>query len=71
MVWFGLIYGVLHHFQQLYRGRKFYWWRKPDMSQVENKLLNLNVYFNQVGHCGRDRMVIGFNTTYAISAYHH
>ena len=21
--------------------------------------------------CGRDRMVIGFTTTYAISAYHH
>ena len=23
------------------------------------------------GHRGRDRMVIGFITTYAISAYHH
>jgi hypothetical protein len=23
------------------------------------------------GHCGRDRMVVGFTTTYAISAYHH
>ena len=22
-------------------------------------------------HCGRDRMVVGFITTYAISAYHH
>ena len=22
-------------------------------------------------HCGRDRMVVGFTTTYAISAYHH
>ena len=21
--------------------------------------------------CGRDRMVVGFTTTYAISAYHH
>ena len=24
----------------------------------------------QWGHCGRDRMVAGFTTTYAISAYH-
>jgi dolichyl-phosphate-mannose--protein O-mannosyl transferase len=23
------------------------------------------------GRCGRDRMVVGFTTTYAISAYHH
>ena len=23
------------------------------------------------GHCGRDRTVVGFTTTYAISAYHH
>jgi hypothetical protein len=23
------------------------------------------------GHCGRDHMVVGFTTTYAISAYHH
>ena len=23
------------------------------------------------GHCGRDGMVVGFITTYAISAYHH
>jgi len=23
------------------------------------------------GHCGRGRIVVGFTTTYAISAYHH
>jgi len=23
------------------------------------------------GHRGRDRIVVGFTTTYAISAYHH
>ena len=23
------------------------------------------------GHCGRDRMVVGFATTCAINAYHH
>ena len=27
-------------------------------------------YINR-GCCGRDRMVVGFTTTYAISAYHH
>jgi len=25
----------------------------------------------QWGRCDRDRMVVGFTTTYAISAYHH
>jgi len=24
-----------------------------------------------MGSCGRDRMVVGFTTTYAISAYHY
>jgi hypothetical protein len=53
---------------QLYRGGQFYWWRKleypektTDLSQVNEKLY----------HRGRDRMVVGFTTTYAISAYHH
>jgi hypothetical protein len=23
------------------------------------------------GRCGRDRMVVGFTTTYAINVYHH
>ena len=26
---------------------------------------------NDRGRCGRDSMVVGFTTTYAISAYHH
>ena len=26
---------------------------------------------NTRGRCGHDCMVVGFNTTYAISAYHH
>jgi hypothetical protein len=28
-------------------------------------------YFAKRGRCGHDRMVVGFTTTYAISAYHH
>jgi hypothetical protein len=32
--------------------------------------INLKVYSNR-GCRGRDRMVVGFTTTYAISAYHH
>jgi len=32
-------------------------------------LLNTNA-FNTMG-CRRDRMVVGFSTTYAISAYHY
>jgi len=28
-------------------------------------------YSNLWGHRGHDRMVVGFTTSYAISAYHH
>ena len=28
-------------------------------------------YNNNRGHCGRDHMVVGFTTTYAINAFHH
>jgi hypothetical protein len=28
-------------------------------------------YFAKRGCCGHDRMLVGFTTTYAISAYHH
>ena len=31
----------------------------------------VEVNSTQVGRRGRDRMVVGFTTTYAISAYHH
>jgi hypothetical protein len=35
------------------------------------ELSNLNIHRYAWGRCGRDRMVVGFTTTYAISAYHH
>jgi len=45
------------------------------MSQLfsSTELSNLNVQGNTGtwGRCGRDRMVVGFTTTYEISAYHH
>ena len=40
---------------------------KTDM--FNNK--NLRLYNHLGDHRGRDRMVVGFTTTYAISAYHH
>ena len=30
-----------------------------------------HILFCLWGHCGHDHMVVGFTTTYAISAYHH
>jgi len=37
-----------------------------------HKFVNKYVYFNKIrGRRGRDRMVIRFTTTCAISAYHH
>jgi hypothetical protein len=46
---------------------------------IENKssLLYINLVGTRgkiqhvVGHCGRDRMIVGFPTTYAIRIYHH
>jgi len=34
-------------------------------------IFNLSSINKRRGHYGRDRMVVGFTTTYAISAYHH
>ena len=40
--------------------------------QIHNTLYHLVfVTYDCRGHRGRDRMVVGFTTTYAISAYHH
>jgi hypothetical protein len=30
-----------------------------------------NIQLHIWGRCGRDRMVVGFTTTYSISSYHH
>jgi hypothetical protein len=32
---------------------------------------SLTLLYSERGHHGHDRMVVGFTTTYAISAYHH
>ena len=44
-----------------------------------DKIVQINIkmwhyyYFSEMhsGLCGRDRMIVGFINTYAISAYHH
>ena len=43
------------------------------MSQLfsSTELSNLNVHGYTRGRHGRDSMVVGFTTTYAISVYHH
>jgi len=38
------------------------------LSEVDTSYRNFKIFR---GHSGRDRMVVGFTTTYAISAYHH
>jgi hypothetical protein len=48
----------------------------PRLSKVFNvkyciHYLNLILLVWSRGHCGCDRMVVGFETTYAISTYHH
>jgi hypothetical protein len=57
---------------QLNLGGRYYWWRKPEYLE---KITDLpQVCFSGVvewGRRGRDRMVVGLKTTYAISGYHH
>ena len=38
------------------------------LSEVDTSYRNFKIFR---GHSGRDRMVVGFTTTYAISAYHY
>ena len=38
---------------------------------IETKCLMFHIYVYIRGRRGRDCMVVGFTTTYAISAYHH
>ena len=35
------------------------------------KCINVFIYQHTGGRRGRDQMVVGFTTTYAISGYHH
>jgi len=38
---------------------------------IYKTLRNIKMIYQAGGCRGRDRMVVGFTTTYAISAYHH
>jgi hypothetical protein len=50
-------------FEMFYRARVW-------LHTVGVKLVNKIFFYNR-GRRGRDHMVVGFITTYAISAYHH
>ena len=39
--------------------------------EICNIISSLKCLFTYMGRHGRDRMVVGFTTAYAISAYHH
>jgi hypothetical protein len=71
---------------QLFRASQFYWYRKPEnpekttnLSQITHKLYHyiyawgIQAYLSKRtgGRRGHDRMIVGFTTAYAISAYHH
>jgi len=42
-----------------------------EMVLCELEIQGFYIPVSTSGHCGHDRMVVGFITTYAISAYHH
>jgi len=47
-------------------------YKGPDEQHLPSCLYGFNLgAFQRWGRRGRDRMVVGFTTTYAISAYHH
>jgi hypothetical protein len=62
----------------LYHGGQFYWLRKQYITSPTEKKYNPNfsfflkekIYIIKNGG-SRDRMVVGFITTYPISAHHH
>ena len=43
-------------------------WNKKHVITTPSQFI---LYYTITACCGRDRMVVGFTTTYAISAYHH
>jgi len=45
--------------------------RKQKTSLIYQPYAVVKTYLHQGDHRGRDRIVVGFTTTYAISAYHH
>jgi hypothetical protein len=47
--------------------------KTTDLSQKKKLSKSSKIFLPMArrGRCGRDRMVIGFTTTYAIIAYHH
>jgi hypothetical protein len=74
LVWFGLIWasvvpfcgGIWQHTTDTT------WYQKLSWSSLHEKKMDVSSGDHTIrGHRGRDRMVVGFTTTYAISAYHH
>ena len=44
------------------------WLLKGENNYLQQLYVFIKIYR---GHRGRDRMIVGFTTTYAISVYHH
>ena len=49
----------------------YYFTKSPITTYLGQSLLDCYIVKTLKGHCGRDRMVVGFTTTRAISDYHH
>ena len=57
--------------QNLLAGKLNPFWKDVFCNFSELKSMDTDICDKNGGRCGRDRMVVGFTTTYAISAYHH
>ena len=76
------ILGFICHVNELYGGSRItvsysnkglviYYCAMLKNNILITHLEGVKPYKETWGSCGRDRMVFGFTTTYAISAYHH
>jgi hypothetical protein len=71
MLWLGLGLHGVQQYISYFATISYYWLRKSEYPEKTTDLHNFYLRWNLNDRRCFDRMVLGFTTTYAISAYHH